>query len=668
MSQINSKKKLPQINVLPLLSHKNIISLVILLLVTSSSTQTPSLPYICPTDCECNLQDFSARCENLDTLIGTYTRKSTSRWLMPIKSLDLSNNGLTKISNQLEVLVNLTELNLSHNKLSQVRKLNFQHLETLDLSYNHITSGKLSKLPRNIVSLNLAHNQITYLPIDFMKLKKLRTLDLHENPLNCTCETLHVRNWMSYQNVWSSKVIKCTAPQIVKGQPWLQARQNDICFESTTTMRGIKDKWDDIDGNDVMMGDQPQDDGENKEDEDYGEDIFSEQDKKEEKHLDAAPEKDEVDEDFIRVNPHHLESTSVEPIVDEDEDASGHSAVPIMMATKEKEEENEEDDDGSGSGGGILAFIPGRDSSESTSEAPSSTTDPDEAAGLVSSKDDSDNDEVTEIPILPGVQKGKTGDEKKDAELISDTTEKGESANLNKAAAEDNTGTYILLVIIGVLLVSLIIFVAMKNRKEKQQARRRYDVEKNAATELQDMDKRLLGKPVEKNGNGKHAEHSPLINDYKDDRPNELTTFRAPEITVDEPIQELANKDREKSQQSLYDMPNGNGGIHEPIEPVHASPHNGSIPRLPDSDEEVFHPASDTPIDPDSLNVSNDSPKRYSPVYPPVSPRSARYSPVYSPETGRVKIKLTETPKPKTPVVVTRSRSRAGDYVNTPNN
>jgi hypothetical protein len=213
----------------------------------------------------------------------------------------------------------------------------------------------------------------------------------------------------------------------------------------------------------------------------------------------------------------------------------------------------------------------------------------------------------------------------------------------------------------------------MKNRQEKRQANRRYDVEKNGATELQDMDKRqgLLGKPVEKNGNGKHAENSPLIDypDHKENRP-ELTSFKPtpPEITVDEPVQELPHKEKEKSQQSLYDMPNGNGNVHEPIEAVHSSPSNGGLPKSPDSDDDVFHPASDTPIDPESLNVSPEPPKRYSPVYPPVSPRSARYSPVYSPETGRVKIKLTETPKPKTPVVVTRSRSRAGDYVNTPNN
>jgi hypothetical protein len=237
---------------------------------------------------------------------------------------------------------------------------------------------------------------------------------------------------------------------------------------------------------------------------------------------------------------------------------------------------------------------------------------------------------------------------------------------VSKASSEDNSGTYILLGILALCLISLMIFVAMKNRKEKNR-NRLYDVEKNGATELQDMDKRLLGKPVDKNGNGngKAPEHTPLINEYpvhKEEAPSPYTSFRPPEITIDLP--KASPREKNKSQQSLNEnIPNGNGNVA----PVHQSPKNGSVPQIPDSDEEVFHPASSSPEGPGSLNVSPEPPKRYSPIYTSQSPRSDRYSPVYSPETGRVKIKLTETPKPKTPVVVTRSRSRAGDYVNTPN-
>lgn len=259
------RKKLASTNsLLPSINYKQSISLVLLLLVTftSPSIQTPLTHYDCPSGCVCDETQLSAKCDNIDALIESYSIKAhhhtAQKNFMPIKSLDLSNNELTKIFNQLELLANLTELNLSFNKLTQVHKLNFEHLETLDLSHNHITSAKLSKLPKNVVHLKLSHNEITYLPSDFMKLKKLRSLELTGNPLNCTCDTLMIRNWITYQHVWSDKIIKCASPQIFKGQPWLQARQNDICI-STTTERS-KYNWDDVEyeGNDIM-GDQPAD-------------------------------------------------------------------------------------------------------------------------------------------------------------------------------------------------------------------------------------------------------------------------------------------------------------------------------------------------------------------------------------------------------------------------
>jgi hypothetical protein len=105
-----------------------------------------------------------------------------------------------------------------------------------------------------------------------MKLKKLRSLELTENPLNCSCDTLMIRNWITYQHVWSDKIIKCASPQIFKGQPWLQARQNDICIEllSTTTQQS-KYNWDEQEYDDnEIMGDQPQNSEENYDDEDGG--------------------------------------------------------------------------------------------------------------------------------------------------------------------------------------------------------------------------------------------------------------------------------------------------------------------------------------------------------------------------------------------------------------
>ncbi|CRL03561.1 CLUMA_CG016361, isoform A [Clunio marinus] len=686
MSQTN---KLPKTNsLLPSINYKQFVSLIILLLVTSSTSQTPTAIYECPSGCECNETTFSAKCENLNELITSYSRKQHN--FMPIKSLDLSNNQLTKLTNQLELLVNITELNLSHNQLTQVHKLNFEHLETLDLSHNQITSAKLKKLPKRVVHLKLSYNEITYLPVDFMKLKKLRSLELDGNPLNCTCNTLHVRNWITFNHVWSDKHIVCMSPPIVKGRPWLQARQNDICIEpSSTTTQRSKYNWDNYDDeNEIMMGDQPQSDvddveyeeeaeyedeevkdkdsnvfDEDKEvhdepapddddDESEAKDIFEDASKKPEEKEDEKVEYEDDpqdDDDFMPVSSNSESSSTVEPEIvsgpENEDEGSGFDASAMPLTTEE--------DDSDESGSGIPIYIPSKDDLESSTEPEEKETIP--PLGIF--------EDNTEAPfgghrdVLPGKSDASV-DEDKSAKISANEIE------TEKAGTDENFGTYVLIGILGVCLLGLIIFLAMKNRQEEKRNRRMYDVEKSGATELQDMDKRLLGKPIDKNGNGK-TEQSPLMNDYpneplrNDEQPAPYTTFQTPDVTVEEP--KAVQKDNDKLQQQPY--VNGNGRI----EPVHKAPSNGSIPKLPDSDDETFHPATDSPISPESLNVSPEPPKRYSPVYSPASPRNDRYSPVYSPETGRVKIKLTETPKAKTPVLVTRSRSGAGDYVNTPN-
>lgn len=558
--------------------------------------------------------------------------------------------------------------NISHNQLTQVHKLNFDNLEKLDLSHNRITSAKLKKLPKNVIHLNLAHNEISYLPLDFMKLKELRSLELDGNPLNCTCNTLLVRDWLSYRHIWSDNRILCTSPAHVKGQPWLQARKNDICLEVSSTTQQSKYNWDNYeDDNEIMMADQPQADDatdldyeEEEEDapaekndespaekddmpaadeaseDDKAEDVFADPSEKPQSDEDEKPSEDDDDlENFMPVSqePDHV-SKHVTDLQENYDEGSGGGVV-------ETSEQPEEDGE---SGSGYI--IPHKD------ELESSTADDENSSvgGLGIFEDD------TEAPI--GVHRESLPGAAVESEPIDVSAQSGD---VKKASTDDNTGTYILLGILALCLISLMVFVAMKNRQEKNR-NRRYDVERNGATELQDMDKRLLGKPVDKNGNGNGtAEQKPLINDFthKEEAPKAYTSFQPPSINIDEP--KASPRDKEKSQQSLYEnVPKGNG--HEP---VHKTPTNGEVPRSPDSDDEAFHPA--TYASPGSLNVSPEPPKRYSPIYNPASPRSDRYSPVYSPETGRVKIKLTETPKPKTPVVVTRSRSRAGEYINTPN-
>lgn len=629
---------------LRVLNHKFLIQCILLLLLTnvasSSSIANPhAVTYQCAKSCECNQTISSARCDDVNELIASYKDDNRLHVLMPIKQLDLSNNQLEKVSHQLEILGDVEELNLSHNKLTQVQKLNFQNLQKLNLSNNRITAAKVKKVPRTVVELNLAYNEITYLPTEFMKFKQLRRLEMTGNPLNCTCDTLHVRNWLNTNNVWTDKIV-CASPISVKGRPWLQVRQNDICFEpsSTTQQAPFKSKynWDEYeDGNDIMMGDQPQDDDAtdtskaDEEEKDYD---------AEETQPDAAADDalEEKDEDIFDDKENESAATNVTEEKPSDDD---DNLIPVTP-------ENEYDDHSESPVSDVSVHDEG-----SGADLPSSSpTSFDEGSG---DDESSGNDEVAAI----GIYERSTVQTHIASKIeVDPNVPDPDPATDTERASPDNKGTYVLLAILALCLIALMVFVMMKNKKEKTR-NRRYDVEKHGGTELQDMDKHLLGKPTEKNdnsnGNGK-AEHIPLMNGNGNNPSNDDKTYLdAPAITVDVPKDEQPRK------------LNGNGKL--PAESIHEIPTKAEeavdSPRKPvssDSEDDSFHPAIN-----DSLNVSPEPPKRYSPVYTSRSPPNERYSPVYSPETGRVKIKLTETPKPKTPVVVTRSRSGERDYVNT---
>lgn len=210
----------------------------------------------CPVDCSCmeiprNGHVLNhAKCSSLD---GLRQLGKTSE----LHSVDVSGIGLTKITNQLDKLNNLTQIDLQDNRLSEVNNLSGKRVHSLNLSNNQITSGKLSKIPTHVRHLNLTRNSITYLPLEFKRLVHLKTLELSDNPLNCTCETLEVRNWLQENKVWTDSPILCMAPIEIKGRPWLQIRQSDVCDangldEPRTLPFAASD-----DENDLMQGDDP---------------------------------------------------------------------------------------------------------------------------------------------------------------------------------------------------------------------------------------------------------------------------------------------------------------------------------------------------------------------------------------------------------------------------
>lgn len=669
----------------------------------------------CPMGCACNVTYNHAKCT---TLSGLIRFDSTSSF----ESLDLSNIGLRKITSHLDKFTNLEKIDLSGNRLSEVNKLP-KGITDLNLSNNRITSAKLAKIPKSVVNLNLSDNHITYVPHSIMTLKYLRHLELSGNPINCTCDTLAVRNWLKAQHVWMDRHIICMAPLKFKGRPWLQMKQAEVCEVTIATKKAGKFKskynWDEIENdNELMQGDQGQEgSGDYEEDvlpqqeyDDYDENSnepAEEPEKKEEEHMD--PMIAEVkQENLIPVTSESTTSTETSHVTDDDEDyadeeGSGHSEkipiVPAVFTTEQSDSSttttttlpisssdatSEDADDYDDYGSGDVSSIPiiSIDSSSTTesditfepeSTEPSDTEGPIIAVTLPDLNIfDPSLASSTETPKDTDDIVGRSGHEHStetpdsESEVVL-TAKVGESENANvmQAKSDDSKNTFILLGILGVLLICLIIYVAVKDKTSKRNRRSKNDVETGPARELKEMNRDLLGKEKgngHHKGNNHHAapEKSPLMKQNGNEKPNghsypAISPNKIGTDDVDHPVNAspMSTFKPIKETQDKTSIPTNN------------EPNNNQLPLNGDLLPEVHAPPAtlETPV----------SPKRYSPVYTPRTPKlgnnqhlsDPKYSPVYSPETGRVKIKATETPGPKTPVLVTRTKSSAGDYITT---
>ncbi|XP_055624702.1 protein windpipe [Toxorhynchites rutilus septentrionalis] len=671
---------------------------LLLLLLSPASTSTP---YSCPRGCECNGSTFTC------TSVAGLRNVDKS---LPVKRLVLSGLELSKIPPQLENIRNMTELDLSNNHLSEVNHLG-KRIRQLNLSQNRITSGKLSRIPPFVESLNLTHNDITYLPLHLMKLKKLRSIELANNPINCTCDTLHIRNWLTMRHVWSDEHIKCSAPHEFKGRPWLQIKQADVCQGAGGRTGGYN--WDEYeDENDLMLGDQADlgdEDGDEEEEDDFKKEYFPVNEKL--KSRDPPIEFQNDEETDGGSGDGSLSDIGEEEKADT-EDVIATSAVEGSGETKNETvravrvgqiqnavEHGDDNEDGSGSGGGILPFV-------MIGEGKGSTEGP-------QTDDDIDEDEASEEkPITPPGSLGIFGKGLEDDTTTSAPTESSETvvktfsgrveapketvsgtdgdapaaeeeqiiAEEPERADVDSQGTYILLAILGIILVSLIILVMCKRKPQTRNRRDKADMESGRSREMQDMDKSLLGKPLDKNGHNP-PERTPLMKDGDSGKPNNYAPAKPERTSLDKPAMESFKPIPADRNKGVYEnvpqnnnnnnnnnvpLQNGNGTVSPMTngDPSGAHQPNHGVPTdesLPNGSPNQLHPEQ-----PSNGDVESPKTKRYSPIYVPTSPRSDRYSPVYSPETGRVKIKLTETPKPKTPILVTRSRSRAGEYITTP--
>jgi len=120
--------------------------------------------------------------------INMYIKEITDDDVSEVSIINLSKYNIRFISNDLNLFLNLTDLNLSHNNLSDI-KITLKKLIKLDLSHNNLTDIDNVKIinMKNIEEINLQHNLLTRFNITFEDLLYLEKLDLSNNKLTSMC-------------------------------------------------------------------------------------------------------------------------------------------------------------------------------------------------------------------------------------------------------------------------------------------------------------------------------------------------------------------------------------------------------------------------------------------------------------------------------------------------
>lgn len=648
---------------------------------------TPTAASICPDDCRCTLSQHThkplmhAKCNSTK---GLQQLQEPLKAVIPIHSIDLSFLGLTRVDHVLDMLPDLTSVDLSHNELHDLGHLG-KRIKKLNLKHNRLTSSKLVKLPQHLQVLNLQHNDITNLPMELKHLRNLQQLELGHNIINCSCATLEVRNWLQEQNVYMEKPVICSTPTEAHGLPWLQLKQAEICEKEQHGWYGM-----DSGENDLMLGDQPRPEELDEEVDELGKDFLVIKNKKRET---VKEQQSEVEGSGDWSEPNM--ELRAPPVVEAAETPEEPKAEALAAEEKPQQDDSlveseDEEGSGAGSGGGILlippikADEPNQDDFEPPTLEEEDRNDISDNDNSYDSKpvekpveeeiiepsvfhpigifetNESQQPAASEAPVVPVVETRL--DTAASPDVVTDAPvdgQKSEDILAAKVGKDDDTkAIYYLLGVIALIVLGLILFVAIKRCKYNSNAAAR-DAEAARQTELLDMDKKNLGKPLARNGH----EHSPLI--------GEKTKLDDAQIVNGAGKKPYDSKDGAGQQPLLNGNGTANGDakevptIQEPLagEPA---PHEYypitpryPTPQSPRASKYAQHPQGGDGAEQNNNNEPDGA-------YLPSSPKSGRYSPVYSPETGRVKIKLTETPKPKTPMLVTRSKSNAGDIITTP--
>ncbi|XP_076118928.1 uncharacterized protein tril [Alosa pseudoharengus] len=150
----------------------------------------------------------------------------TFKGLCNLNELDLSGNRLVLLKpSDFEGLSKLQVLKLNGNQILRIQRSTFIHckeITEIDLRDNFLTDMEQSAFHclshLNILKLN--NNNISSLdPQVFDSNVQLSYLGLNENPWNCSCGLLRIKQWLeSTGSTTASVFVKCCQPDTVRGQ------------------------------------------------------------------------------------------------------------------------------------------------------------------------------------------------------------------------------------------------------------------------------------------------------------------------------------------------------------------------------------------------------------------------------------------------------------------
>ncbi|XP_055782459.1 SLIT and NTRK-like protein 2 [Salvelinus fontinalis] len=167
--------------------------------------------------------------------------------LANLRRLYLNGNYIESLSQSLFVgLQSLQYLYLEYNVIKDILPQTFNSLHNLQLLF--LNNNLLRSLPDNIfwgtmlTRLNLRNNHFSHLPVRGVldQLSAFIQIDLQENPWDCTCDIVALKNWMELSS--TSVVVNeitCDSPSKHAGRLLRSLRNDAICPEPNEVTVGL---------------------------------------------------------------------------------------------------------------------------------------------------------------------------------------------------------------------------------------------------------------------------------------------------------------------------------------------------------------------------------------------------------------------------------------------